>query len=362
MQELIFIDGQSLGKKSVGHSVFLENILLHLEKITINKFVIGIERGAIPKSLLAKSFTLYKYKSKWKFIRRFLEIPYACFKMGCGTVVTGFVSPFVPRIKRVVIIHDIGYLLHPEYYKLLFIIKIRFLTKLSILFGASVLTVSNFSKLTISKFYKIKLDEILIIPNGVDQNRFTPKKQESDKALLKKYNINKKFILFVGTLQPRKNINGIVDAFNRFSEKNKESLNLIFIGRLGWGVSAAIKKINNDPNILHFNNILDSELPVFYRNADIFVYPSHFEGFGIPIIEAMASGTPVITSDNSCLPEIAGNSAIFVDSKNIQAISDAMLDLVSMEDLKQRMRLKGLSRSKIFDWHISSEKFMSIFI
>ena len=362
MQELIFIDAQSVGKNSVGHSVFLENILLNINGGLVDKIVIGLENGVKVKTNLLNKFRIYNYKSNLQIIRRFIEIPYVCFKLKCTTVVTGFVSPFVSSIKRIIIIHDIGYLKYPNYYDQFFLIKIKLLTKFSILFGASVVTVSKYSKSTISNYYKIAPEKIKVVYNGVDSNKYFPINSHHDNSILDKYSIKNNFILFVGTLQPRKNINGIIEAFSEARQNIDKEISLIMIGKNGWGVEKELKKINSNANILHLNKISDDELPIFYRNAECFIYPSYYEGFGIPIIEAMASGIPVITSNNSSLPEIAGDAAILIDPQNIKAISKAIVKLINNIELQRSLIKRGLNQSKLFNWDYSAEEFKKVLI
>lgn len=173
---------------------------------------------------------------------------------------------------------------------------------------------------------------------------------------LKKFKINKKFILSVSTLQPRKNLERLVKAFEKFNVEQKYQL--IIVGPKGWGKI----NINTDENIIQTGFISNSELVSLYKKADLFVYPSLYEGFGLPIIEAMSFGLPVVSSDSSSMPEAGGGAAIYFDPVSVNDLTDKLKKVINYDSLKKKsISLKSIKQSKKFSWDKSAEALISIY-
>jgi glycosyltransferase involved in cell wall biosynthesis len=222
--------------------------------------------------------------------------------------------------------------------------------------------VSINSKRDIQNIYKISENKISVIGEGVD-NRF---KTISNKQLLdrvrKKYHLPKRFILFVGTIEPRKNLPLLLSAFAKI--KDKFGIKLIVVGKLGWKYenifnTASQLKIKNDFIFTGF--VEDNDLPAIYNLAKVFVYPSYYEGFGLPVLEAMACGCPVITSSTSSLSEIVGNAAILINPTNIKDITEVILKIVSNKKLKLELIKQGLKQVKKFNWQNCAKKTLNVY-
>lgn len=179
------------------------------------------------------------------------------------------------------------------------------------------------------------------------------------------YDFNEPYILFVSTLEPRKNVITLIEAFNYLKETKKINHHLVLIGKLGWKYQPIVDKMAQSPYqrfIHHLDYLSDQAVAYFYQNAEIFVYPSYYEGFGLPVLEAMTLGAPVITSNLSSLPEVAGDAAILVDPHQMLDLADAMLAVINDAKLREDLIAKGKKRSQQFSWQQTAQKTLDAYL
>lgn len=230
-----------------------------------------------------------------------------------------------------------------------------------------IIAVSDSTKNDIRTFYKINSDKIETIHSSVsDEFRIINRNEEKMIKVKEKYGLPYHFILYLGTMEPRKNIVGIIRAYNQLRLlKNNEldKYKLVIAGAKGWkenGTSKEIKKSPFGKDILNIGFIDSEEKPYLYNLASLFVYPSFFEGFGFPPLEAMKCGVPVISSNNSSLPEIVGDAGILIDPERPDEIEKAMREILLNKDFKNKFREKGLKQANTFSWKSSGEKFLEV--
>jgi len=184
----------------------------------------------------------------------------------------------------------------------------------------------------------------------------------------KKYKIAKHYILSVGTIQPRKNYTRLIAAFAEFLKSNKQrfgEIDLVIVGKKGWIVEEILeapRTYNVENHVKFLDFVPDSDLPALYKNALCFALPSLYEGFGLPVLEAMAQGCPVVVSDSSSLPEIAGNAGVYVDPTSVESITKGLLTAVRQRNLMQgKIRVKkGLEQVKKFSWDTAAKQTLEI--
>jgi glycosyltransferase involved in cell wall biosynthesis len=184
------------------------------------------------------------------------------------------------------------------------------------------------------------------------------------RTLADNYGIVEPYALFVGQLKARKNIARILEAFARFRLESRSELRLVLAGRRDWssaGMDEVIDRWKLRGQVIELGHLAHPDLAVLYSGARMLVFPSLWEGFGIPVIEAMACGTPVITSNNSCLPEIAGDAALLVDPYSVEAIAEAIYRLDTDAALRQTLREKGLQRARAFSWRRTAEQTLAAY-
>jgi glycosyltransferase involved in cell wall biosynthesis len=227
-----------------------------------------------------------------------------------------------------------------------------------------IITISEFSKKDISKYIKYPEEKIEVIPPAVDHNLYY---QNRDKKALKKYRIreDEKVILYVGAEDPRKNVHFLINSFSKLKNRIPQ-VKLLKVGMPNdIGVRGKLLKhiesLNLQKDVIFTGYVSESELAEIYNAVDLFVFPSLYEGFGLPPLEAMACGTPVITSNTSSLPEVVGDAAITVDPYDVNRFAEEMYELLTSEALRQEMIKKGLERSKLFNWDKSAKKTLKVY-
>ena len=227
-------------------------------------------------------------------------------------------------------------------------------------------TVSNYTKSRLIDLLNIDGGKIKIIPNGVDMNIFKPvedggKGKNKVKEYLKNmHNIERPFILYVGAIQPRKNIKGLLDAYI-YSEPLKKIFDMVIVAGQIWQSGEELKLISKYSDNIHLiRNVRVEELPLFYNAAEVFIYPSFYEGFGTPLLEAFACGTPVAVSDRTSLPEVGGEAAVYFNPYEIDDIRQSLESLIFDDELKYELVKKGFARVKDFTWEKAAKKLLEI--
>jgi glycosyltransferase involved in cell wall biosynthesis len=223
-----------------------------------------------------------------------------------------------------------------------------------------VVTISESSKKDIVEYLSVEPDRIYVTPlaSRYSPNYLSLDSKEKLKQLIN-YDFSKPYILFVSTIEPRKNINAIISAFNYLKEKSKIEHQLILIGQKGWHhhpIFEAIAASSWNSQVHHLNYLSDELVALFYSQADVFVYPSHYEGFGLPVLEAMTLGAPVITSNTSSLPEVAGDAALLVDPNEPTQLAEAILKVISDCQLRSQLIHKGQERAKLYSWERTAQE------
>ncbi len=252
----------------------------------------------------------------------------------------------------VVTFHDMTFFLYPELHtrakRLFFPLAIRASAR-----QADALTaVSESTRQDAIRVLGISPEKIAATQLGVDP-AFRPINDAGFKRVIaEKYDLPERFILYVGLLEPRKNLPMLIRAYKRLIDGG-ENFKLVLVGRYGWRYEELLRQINNLDleGMVHFTGYVSQEdLPLVYNLSSLFVYPTLYEGFGLPALEAMACGVPVITTDVSSLPEIVGEAGILVPVNNVEALYGAMIAVLGDEDLRRKMINKGIQRAAKFTW------------
>ncbi len=272
--------------------------------------------------------------------------------------------PIIYPKNTVAVIHDVGFMRFPEAYGGWQRAYLRWSTKFAVKHAKKIITISQFSKSEIIKYFNCDKDKIDVVPLACDSEKFKIIKDKNKiKKVLDKYSISKPYILFVGRLEKKKNIKNIIKAFLEFKASSASaSYKLVLSG--SPGLADARPRMTGEKNdarprmtgekiqddIIMPGFVPDEDLPYLYSGAEIFLFPSLYEGFGMPILEAMACGTPVITSNISSCPEVGGDAVAYVNPKNYKEIADMTQKLLSDNDFRQSIIKQGLDRAKKFSW------------
>jgi glycosyltransferase involved in cell wall biosynthesis len=272
------------------------------------------------------------------------------------------------KAKIVIAIHDLSFLRYPEFFSWRKNFWHRMLNVKKILQKTDcIIAVSENTKSDIVALCGVPQEKIRVIYSGINSIYDNYQPEDDQKSIIrKKYNLPSKYILFLGTIEPRKNIKGLIEAYGKFRNKNSElaEYKLVLAGGKGWKAGAIYIARNNSKyknDIVFLDYIKAEDKPVIYSLASLFVYPSFYEGFGFPPLEAMACGTPVITSFSSSLSEIAGDAALLVDPYNTTDIASTIGNLLNNENLRLSLKNKGLIQAKKFNWLDSANKYLELF-
>ena len=222
-----------------------------------------------------------------------------------------------------------------------------------------VLTISESSKQDIINYLDFEPNKIAVTPLA---SRYLSNQKEPESTV--GYDLSRPYLLFVSTLEPRKNIITLINAFNYLKQKYKIEHNLILIGQKGWQYKPIFQAIASSPwfdCIHHLDYLTDELVALFYTKADVFVYPSYYEGFGLPVLEAMTLGAPVVTSNTSSLPEVTGDAAILVDPQDVMSLAEAILRVVSDRNLRNELIIKGKAQAKLYSWERTAKETLNAY-
>jgi Glycosyltransferase len=338
----IGIDGHMIGDHSGGNESYYTNILKEMPVSKDDDVYLFLKKN-VDATLYAHKYKIIWFNSKNSFARNFFELPHLCRKYQLDLLHTQYFIPFNRPCKVVCTIHDICF----EHYKDIFTKKEYWRQKLLIPYAAKhssyIFTVSENAKQDIQHTYGIPSEKIIVTYNAVNK-KF--RKMESDELnesdLRDKYQIGSaEYILSVGNLQPRKNLPRLIEAFIQFKNKSGSDTKLVIVGKKAWLYDDIISKaLGTSKDVILTGYVEDEDLVRLYNAAKCFVYPSFFEGFGIPPLEAMACGTPVAVSKSTSLPEVVGDAGQYFDpfsTDEIEKSIEMMLNKRFDEDLYDKM-------------------------
>lgn len=256
---------------------------------------------------------------------------------------------------KIVTIDDLSFLRHPEWFSREFYLYYSFLIPRIAKNSKAIITISEFSKEEIIKLLDIPADKIKVIYPAVSEEFITP--EALDNSICNKYN---NYILAVSSLEPRKNFKNLIMAFNSL---HLPDIKLVIVGKGNNRVfnEKGLNKTADFENIEFTGYVSDAQLAGLYKNAKLFIYPSFYEGFGLPPLEAMACGCPVIVSNVSSLPEVCRDAAYYVDPDNIENIADGLNNVLNNQTMRKDLIDKGYERIRLFNWRKSAQGLLEVF-
>ncbi|MCM8830086.1 MAG: glycosyltransferase family 4 protein, partial [Candidatus Omnitrophica bacterium] len=361
------IDAHAIGLKQGGNETYALGLLRGLFSIKhpyFNYIVFLSENVPVPEFLLDNEHFSIVRIPRLAYLRFLRDIPIKTYTEKLDLLHTQYHLPLISHCPGIITLHDVSFLRYPEFFPKDIYWRLRISLLYSVRKAKKIITVSEFSKKEIINFYQIENDKVDVVYNGVSEN-FRPVSIEKNEKVLKKYGITKPYILSVSNLQPRKNLCRLIKAFV-FLVKNNERFpyKLVIVGKKLWLYNEIFDEIRNSnfiERIVLTDYVPEQDLVYLYNCAEVFVYPSLYEGFGLPVLEAMACGCPVITSNISSLPEIAGNACILIDPYDIDAIAKAIHIVLTDIDLRARLKTAGLKQSQKFSWRRTAEETIKVY-
>lgn len=356
MKNRIFINASILHEKPTGLGVYAHNVIKHLNtKDKDMKIFCPVDIDDIKTNKITK-YVKPEYK-KWGGVMRLLWTQLVLpFKVKKDDVIY---HPFqylslLSKSKQIITIHDFIPLYYPEvakhqcaYYKYLMPVLLKRAYK--------IVCISENTKKDIQKFYKVDESKIVVIYNGYDEELFNEKNKDREK--LKKYNINYDYLVMVGASYPHKNLDAAIKGFKTIADKT--DCNLVIVGKDSPYIvklKALAKELGIEDRVKFVGYVSNEDLATLYGYAKAFVYPTLYEGFGLPILEAMGCGTAVLCANNSSLPEVSRGTALIFDEKNVNDIGEKMLTIINDEALRSELIEKSKENIKDFSWKKTADE------
>ena len=353
----IGIDISQLAFPGSGSAVYTENLVKNLLKSQENEYVLFFSslRQSPPKEFKSKNFKLppLLLEQLWNRLH-LLPIEKLIGKVDVFHTSDWLEPP--ARCPKVTTIHDLIIYKYPETFQRRgghdivanLKRKLAWVKKES----ALIIAVSESTKQDIIEILKIPAKKIRVIHEACN-TEFTEKSAEDTEKIKKKYGIKGDYLLAVGTLEPRKNLKRVIEAFKIVQSAKCKAQSLVIAGKFGWG--------NQQSAIKFLGYVPQEDLPALYSGAQVFVYPSLYEGFGLPILEAMACGCPVVTSNVSSMPEIAGEAAVLVNPEKVEDIARGIKEVIGDKEIRDKLVKKGIERAKQFSWEKTARETIKIY-
>lgn len=364
----IGIDAHVIGKNKAGAETYSKNLIHELSCLdSENQYQIFLSKKGADFREKYKNLSNFKFEiipTENLLLQRFASLPLRSFKKRLDLLHVHRIIPFFHHSKTIVTIYDIAHEKHPELFSKIDSFAMKTLIPLSARNADKIITISETSKKDIVNYYNIAEEKISVIPLAVDLNKYRKIDPEIVNESIKKHQINSRFILYLGAIEPRKNLINSVKAFGQLKKHNKIDHKLVIAGakrkegKDGYfeDLLKTITELNLTSDVVFLGYIQDDDIPFLYNAADIFLFPSFFEGFGLPPLEAMACGTPVIVSNIPSLVEVVADGALIIDPKDIDGMAKVILQILSDVNLRDSLSEKGIKQASKFSWRDTAQK------
>ena len=357
----IGIDAHTLGQRKTGNETYVRNLIRELSARgdADLEYVFYHLDGVETPPWRGQSRVVAGHP----FVRIPLVFPLALRRDRVDVAHFQYVMPPVSPCRAVVVIHDISYEDHPEYFNPLQAYRMKWSIRASARRAAHVLTLSEFSKRQIVERYRVPPAGVTVTPAAASSAFRVLSTAAVDEALAR-LGVRRPFVVAVGNVQPRKNLELLMRAYARLRRADRIPHDLVLVGQPAFRGSAILdtaRALGIETFVRHTGYVAEDDLVALYNGADVFAYPSLYEGFGLPIVEAMACGTPVITSNVTSLPEVAGEAALLVDPKSEDELATALDRLLNDSALRTKMRDLGTARSRHFTWRRMADETVAVY-
>jgi glycosyltransferase involved in cell wall biosynthesis len=357
----VAIDARKLHDFGIG--TYIRNLLRHLSRLDgrTEYVLLCHEPDMVIGAQLGPNFRTVLEPSPNYSIREQIRVPWVLMRERPDVFHSPhYVLPPAVRCRSVVTIHDTIHLTFPQYLPN----KLAYAYAKASMWSAArrshrILTVSEASKRDILHFFDVPEEKVVVVYNAIDERFSREPDPDSVARVRERFQLHQRFVLYVGNIKPHKNLVRLIEAFHALRRDELEDIKLLIIGDeiSKWPrLRRAVHEHKLHKHVRFLGYLPDDTLAILYRLASVFVFPSLYEGFGLPPLAAMASGTPVVTSNVSSLPEVAGDAAVLVDPYDAESIVDGVRRVLTDDTLAADMRRKGLLRAREFSWERSVAK------
>jgi glycosyltransferase involved in cell wall biosynthesis len=369
----IGIDAHAIGARQGGNETYIRQLILALAELDQeNRYSIYLaEREAVEewRSLFARAypnFSVRRLPRPTPIVRAPVALAVELRRRPVDLLHVQYTAPPFCPVPVVATIHDLAFEHHPETFTRRGSWQMKLTVRRTARRAARVATVSEFSREDLLRTYRLSPEKVVVTYNGVEP-RFQPIPEDHREAasVRDRWGIAGPYILALGSLQPRKNLPRLIRAYGALRRRHPQiNHQLVIAGRDLWLTGEIHRQVAEEPwarEIVRTGYVPDEALPALYRNADLLVYPSFFEGFGLPPIEAMACGVPVVTSHVGSLPEVCGEAAAWIDPFDEDSIERVMLEVLTNPDRQASMRVAGLEQARRFDWQQTARRTLALY-
>lgn len=367
----ILIDFSQIPIQKVGVGVYGLNLILNLKsEPCIQYYVLVQDDDSSLDKCEYGGITLIKINSKkyrkliYRFFLEQLYIPYLVHKYKINVIHSLHYSfPVMAKARKIVTVCDMIFFKYPELHIKSKIIYFRFFIWLTSLFADKVICISKSTQQDYLAHFKVSPELTTVIELGKDNSYHPDVNREEVNRVLNKYSIDGDYILFIGTIEPRKNVSNLILAYERLIAEGF-CHRLVIVGKKGWHYDAVFSLANErgiNDKIIFTGFIEETEKPYFLAGASVFVYPSLYEGFGIPVLEALACGTPTITSNISSMPEVAGDAALLIKPESPEEIYNAIKKILLDPNLRSDLKARSLRQASNFSWEKTANMTIDVY-
>jgi len=360
------VDAHAIGRHLTGNEVYIRNLLNGFAGLDrTSEFIAYLCAHSAEVARVVPSRFTQRYVSRNSFLRLGMDLSRQLRRDKPDLIHVQYTAPLACPVPVVVSVHDVSFLEHPEYFPRSRRLQLRITVKKTVERAAKVLTPSEFSRQAIARAYDLDDSKIVVVPIAVS-SAFHPIARELAAGKVEsRFKIPSPFLLTVGDLQPRKNQIGLIHAFEELIRAHPQLPHrLAIVGQKTWFSDHVMKAAKNSSvaDRIHFTGFVnDDDLLLLYNACDLFVFPSFYEGFGLPILEAMACGRAVACSNSSAMPEVANATALLFDPDSTEEMVRAMRDIVLDPELRTRMERLAQHRASLFTWDRTARKTLDVY-
>ena len=358
------VDAHTIGCRLTGNEVYIRNLLNEFARLrSSDEFIAYVSKSEAPSFIPNRIRTRRVSENPYK--RLGWELATRVRQDGPALLHVQYTGPAFCRVPQVVSVHDVSFLDYPQFFTNYRAIQLRITVQRTIQKAAAVLTPSEFSRNAILKRYNIDPAKVVVTPNGVSSQFRPVDRHVAQVAIEKKFKLRGPFVLMVGDLQPRKNHAGLLRAFESVMKDYPQLTHrLVFVGKETWYSKELHRAVQSSDlrGRVHFAGFVDdADLVHFYGACDLFVFPSFYEGFGLPILEAMACGRAVACSGTTAMTEVADGSGLLFDPASVPEMARAMRDILVDPELRVRLERLGVQRAAAFSWERAARRTLEVY-
>ena len=360
----IAIDAHAIGRHLTGNEVYVRSLLTGLAAIDRQSEYLAYVSVPGVESLIPPGFAVQRVSNN-PFVRLGFDLPRRLAADNPDLIHVQFTGPLFCRVPQVVSVHDVSFLEHPEYFTKARCAQLRLTVSRTVRRAARVLTGTEFARQSILRAYRVDPDKVVTVPIAANPIFRPVPRDRAQREVRERLKIEGPFVLTVGDLQPRKNHLGLIQAFESLIQTHPQIRHkLVLAGKDTWfapQIHEAAKNSRVADRILFTGFVEDEDLLRLYNACDCFVFPSFYEGFGIPILEAMACGRAVACANTSSMPEVADGAGILFDPQVKTEIVRALADILLDPELRSRLERLGLQRAPLFTWNRTAERTLEVY-